>query len=50
MEALRRVKARGVETSLVVTGRTREQIAFYESAGFRLVNRRRSYVKPVNAS
>jgi mycothiol synthase len=47
-EGLRRLKARGVETATVCAHATNaSNIAFYESAGFKLVNRVYGYSKRV---
>ncbi len=47
LEGLRRLKERGIENALVNTGHNPAQIAFYESAGFRIVNYIRQYAKAV---
>lgn len=49
LEALRRLKQRGVETALVATwADDKGNIAFYESAGFRSCNMQRVYTKVLN--
>lgn len=47
LEGLRRLRQRGIETVIVNTANEPAHIAFYESAGFRIVNRIRQYVKPI---
>jgi mycothiol synthase len=48
LEGLRRLQARGVDTATVCTHATNAgNIAFYQSAGFRLTNTIRMYKKPV---